>query len=129
MLRCEIEFVNLPHQVFRDVKVAFNERTIDDQLCCRCNQLLSAPSFYLSPHRFEVTLHTVNANREAVFEREVFRVFREDGTIIALKRQVGVVRFGWGWEGSATAGRDAIRLGIGPARGTNWWSHIPIWYP
>lgn len=39
------------------------------------------------------------------------------------------IRFGWGWEGSATAGRDVIRLGIGPARGTSWWSHIPFWYP
>jgi hypothetical protein len=39
------------------------------------------------------------------------------------------IRFGWGWEGSATAGRDVIRLGIGAARGTSWWSHIPFWYP
>jgi len=39
------------------------------------------------------------------------------------------VRFGWGWEGSATAGRDVIRLGIGAARGTSWWSHIVFWVP
>jgi hypothetical protein len=39
------------------------------------------------------------------------------------------VRFGWGWEGSAKAGRDVIRLGIGAARGTSWWSHIPFFYP
>jgi len=41
----------------------------------------------------------------------------------------GPVRFGWSWEGSAKAGRDVIRLGIGAARGTSWWSHIPFFYP
>jgi len=41
----------------------------------------------------------------------------------------GPVRFGWSWEGSAKAGRDVIRLGIGAARGTSWWSHIPFYYP
>ena len=39
------------------------------------------------------------------------------------------VRFGWGWQGSATAGQDVIRLGIGAARGTSWWSHIVFWVP
>lgn len=39
------------------------------------------------------------------------------------------VRFGWGWVGSATTGRDVIRLGVGAARGTNWWSHIILYYP
>ncbi len=41
----------------------------------------------------------------------------------------GPVRFGWSWEGTAKAGRDVIRLGIGAARGTSWWSHIPFFYP
>ena len=41
----------------------------------------------------------------------------------------GLVRFGWSWEGTATAGRNVIRLGIGAARGTRWWNHIPFWYP
>jgi hypothetical protein len=41
----------------------------------------------------------------------------------------GPIRFGWSWEGSAQAGRDVIRLGIGAARGTSWWSHIPLYYP
>ncbi len=41
----------------------------------------------------------------------------------------GPIRFGWSWEGSAKAGRDVIRLGIGAARGTSWWSHIPFYYP
>jgi RHS repeat-associated protein len=39
------------------------------------------------------------------------------------------IRFGWNWEGTGTGGRDVIRLGIGEARGTNWWSHIRFWYP
>ena len=41
----------------------------------------------------------------------------------------GKVRFGWNWVGPARGGRDVIRLGIGPARGTSWWSHIIFWYP
>jgi RHS repeat-associated protein len=41
----------------------------------------------------------------------------------------GPVRFGWSWEGSAQAGRDVIRLGLGTARGASWWSHIPFYYP
>ena len=56
-------------------------------------------------------------------------IFGRGGPIRGGLLNRGVVRFGWGWEGSATAGRDVIRLGIGAARGTNWWSHIPIWYP
>jgi len=56
-------------------------------------------------------------------------IFGRGGPIRGGLLNRGVVRFGWGWKGSATAGRDVIRLGIGAARGTNWWSHIPIWYP
>jgi hypothetical protein len=41
----------------------------------------------------------------------------------------GRVRFGWGWKGPAVGGKDVIRLGIGPPRGTSWWSHIIFWYP
>jgi hypothetical protein len=41
----------------------------------------------------------------------------------------GPVRFGSYWEGSARAGRDVIGLRIGAARGTEWWSHIPFFYP
>lgn len=37
------------------------------------------------------------------------------------------VRFGWAWKGSSATGRDVIRLGIGAARGTNWWNHIIFW--
>jgi hypothetical protein len=37
------------------------------------------------------------------------------------------IRFGWNWKGSAQAGRDVIRLGIGPAPGTAWWNHWIFW--
>jgi hypothetical protein len=42
----------------------------------------------------------------------------------------GKVRFGWNWVGPGrpgAGGRDDIRLGIGPARGTKWWSHWNFW--
>jgi RHS repeat-associated protein len=38
------------------------------------------------------------------------------------------VRFGWSWEGSAQAGRNVIRIGIGEA-GSWIHIHIPVWYP
>jgi hypothetical protein len=37
------------------------------------------PRFHLFPHRFEVSLHSVNAHRDAIDERERLRVFREYG--------------------------------------------------
>jgi RHS repeat-associated protein len=37
-------------------------------------------------------------------------------------------RFGWGWNNNlGPAGKDIIRLGIGAARGTSWYSHITFW--
>ena len=39
------------------------------------------------------------------------------------------IRFGWGWKGPAIGGRDVIRLGIGPAGGQHWYSHIIFWFP
>ena len=52
----------------------------------------------------------------ALFGRGVNTVFNSSG-----------LRFGWAWKGSATAGRNVIRLGIGAARGTSWWSHVVFW--
>ena len=39
----------------------------------------------------------------------------------------GPIRFGYSWKGSATSGKNIIRLGIGAARGSHWWSHIITW--
>jgi len=52
----------------------------------------------------------------ALFGRGVNTVFNSSG-----------LRFGWAWKGSANAGRNIIRLGIGAARGTSWWSHVIFW--
>jgi len=51
-----------------------------------------------------------------LFGRGVNTVFNSSG-----------LRFGWAWKGSANAGRNIIRLGIGAARGTSWWSHVIFW--
>ena len=59
-----------------------------------------------------------NGKRGALFGRGTQTVFNSSK-----------IRFGWGWEGPANTGRDVIRLGIGPARGTSLWNHIPFWYP
>jgi hypothetical protein len=74
--------------VSRYVKLSFDERPIDRQFRHVWRELLCPPFFYLPPHWFEITLHSINANGEAVFERKILRVFREDGTIVPLKREV-----------------------------------------
>jgi hypothetical protein len=46
-------------------------------LGCHIRQFTLLPSFYLLSHRLEVSLHSINSNRDAIDERERFRVFRE----------------------------------------------------
>jgi len=41
---------------------------------------LLCPRFPLLSHRLEVPLHSINANRDAVDERERLRMFREHGS-------------------------------------------------
>jgi hypothetical protein len=59
----ETELVDAPRQVFRNLQILLNECPVDHQLCRRCGQLLGSPAFHLPPHRLEVTLHPINANR------------------------------------------------------------------
>ena len=47
-----------------------NERLIDDYLGGDIRQFTSLPGLHLLSHRLEVPLHSVNANRNTVDERE-----------------------------------------------------------
>ena len=78
VFRIEIEVVHQTGKMYGSVQVAFNERPIDDQLGGRGRQLLIAPLFHLAPHRFEVALHAVHADSQAVLQREVLRVLGQD---------------------------------------------------
>jgi len=57
------------------VRVALPD--VDDHLGCYVRQFTSLPGFHLPSHRLKVPLHTVDANRNAVNERERLRVFRK----------------------------------------------------
>ena len=66
-------------EMFRCFQLAFHKRLVDDHLCADVRDFTSLPGFDLPWHRFEVSLHSINANRDAVDERERLRVFREHG--------------------------------------------------
>jgi len=72
----------------RDIQIPFDKRTVDRQLRLLCGQLLPSPMFNLLPHRFKVPLHPINANRQSIFQREAFRVFRQYGAVVSSKREV-----------------------------------------
>jgi hypothetical protein len=63
-----------PRKVFGSFQLALNERLVDDHLGSHICQLRLLPGFDLPSHRLEVALHPVNANRDAVDQRERLRV-------------------------------------------------------
>ena len=69
------EFVNRARQVFRCFQFAFNERLVDDHLRGDISKFTPLPDLHLLSHRLEVALHPVDANRDAINERERLRVF------------------------------------------------------
>ena len=64
-------------KVFGSFECALDERFVDDHLRSDVRQFTSLPSLHLLAHRLEVALHSVDANRDTVDEREGLRVFRE----------------------------------------------------
>jgi hypothetical protein len=65
-------------EVFRSFQLALHERFIDDDFGRHICQFTPLPGFDLLSHRFEIPLHPVHTNRDAVDERERLRVFRQD---------------------------------------------------
>jgi hypothetical protein len=53
---------------------ALNESLVDDHLGGHIRQLTSLPLLNLLPHGFEVALHPIDSNGDAVDERERLRV-------------------------------------------------------
>jgi len=56
------------------------KRFIDDHLGRHVRQFTPLPSFHLFSPRLEVSLHSIDANRNAVDERERLRMFCEHGS-------------------------------------------------
>src|SRR6266567_5043111 len=88
VLRLEVEVMHGASKVLRSLEVTLDERLVDDHLRSDIRQFTPLPGLHLLPHRLEVPLHSINANRDAVDERERLRVFREHGSKIPGKRHV-----------------------------------------
>ena len=79
VLRLEVEVMHRASHVFRSFESTLDECLVDDHLGGDVRQLTFLPRFHLLSHRLKISLHSVNANRDAVDERERLRVFREHG--------------------------------------------------
>jgi hypothetical protein len=67
-----------PGKVLGSFQFALDRRLVDDHLGRDVSQFTSLVGFDLLSHRFEIPLHAVDADRNAVDERERLRVFREN---------------------------------------------------
>jgi len=76
--RLEVKVMDRPGKVFGRFEFAFNERFVDDNLRRDVRQFTSLPGFHLLPHRVEVSLHAIHADRDAINQRERFRVLGQD---------------------------------------------------
>src|SRR5260370_466678 len=64
-------------KVLRGFESPLDECLVDDYFCSHVRQFTPLPGFHLLSHRLEVSLHSVDSNRDAVDERERLRVFRQ----------------------------------------------------
>ena len=56
--------------MFGNIESAFDECLVDNHFRCDIPQFISLSDFHLFAHGLEVSLHSVNADRHAVDERE-----------------------------------------------------------
>src|ERR1700685_1110505 len=76
-------------EVFGSLESALDECLVNDHLGGDVRQLTSLPRFHLLSHELKVSLHSINANRNAVDERERLRMFRKHWGEIACECHVG----------------------------------------
>ncbi len=75
-----IQVMYAADKVLGGFQSALDKRLVYHHLGGDISQFTSLLSFNLLSHRFEVALHSVNAHRDAVDERERLRVFRKHGS-------------------------------------------------
>ena len=73
----KVEVVHAAGTMLGNFQSALDESLVDDHLCCDVRQFTPLPGFHLLSHGLEVSLHSVDADRDAVDERERLRVLRE----------------------------------------------------
>jgi hypothetical protein len=69
--------MNRACQVLRCPKFALHKRFVDDHLGGGIRQFAFLPRFHLLSRGFEVALHSVDSDRDAINQRKRFRVFGE----------------------------------------------------
>ena len=74
----EVEVMDPPGQVLRDLQFVLDERLLNDQLRHRGGQLPPLPLFNLALERFEIALDSVHADGKRILDREVLGMLRED---------------------------------------------------
>jgi len=75
----EVEVMHAAGKVLCSFESALDKYLVNDYLGGDVRQFTSLPGYHLLSHRLEVPLHSINASRDAVDERERLRVFREHG--------------------------------------------------
>jgi hypothetical protein len=85
VLRLGIQIMNGPGEMLWCLRFAFDESLVDDNFCCDIRDLTPLPLLYLLAHRFEIPLHSVDADRNAVNEREGFECLASTGVKSPLK--------------------------------------------
>ena len=66
--------------VLWSLEFPLDESFVNHDLGGDVGEFASLPGFHLLAHRFEVALHSVYADRNAIDQRERFRVFGENGS-------------------------------------------------
>lgn len=64
-------------QVLCNLQLALHERLIDDYFGGDVGEFASLPGFHLLAHGFEVSLHSIDTDRNTIDQRKQFRVFSE----------------------------------------------------
>jgi hypothetical protein len=76
--------MHTPRQMLWSVQLVLNERPVYNQLGCCARELPGSPRLDLPPHRLEVPLHAVDADRDGIDQREALEVFRQKRLEVAM---------------------------------------------
>jgi len=68
VFRLEVEVMHGPGQVFRSLQSALDKRFVDHHLGRDVRKFAPLPGLHLLPHRLEIALHAVDADRNAIDE-------------------------------------------------------------
>src|SRR5579871_3710390 len=88
VLRIEIQVVNAPSEVSRNIQLALDERLVDDHFGGYVGQFGLTPRLDLPAHGLEIPLHPIHTDGDRVDERERLRVLRKHRREVPAERHV-----------------------------------------